>query len=324
MSIIGKSVDGNYALQRPRVEAEAAMPTQADIQPDDIKRIPTFRAAYSDRTALLMARLALRAYEAFDLDDRSFADFSKGLQSLGLSQCVGLIDRDAGTAGYVVAGDDIIVVVFRGTENHLDWRTNFRFRFVALQGGTRVHAGFFQAYLTIRDTLFTTVRKLVQTKARPIYLAGHSLGGALAMMATAELSNHDDRNLRDCIAACYTFGSPKAGDRSFDQFVKVPLYRVTNGIDIVPLVPPWLGYRQVGDTRYFGPPGAAPLRRAPRLLRQTLRSLRGLFEIIWSGRLVNVADHSMQAYVAKLTAWAETNIAQTQIRREQTADPEIS
>jgi triacylglycerol lipase len=32
------------------------------IEPDDIKSIPTYRAAYSDRTALLMARLSHRAY----------------------------------------------------------------------------------------------------------------------------------------------------------------------------------------------------------------------------------------------------------------------
>jgi hypothetical protein len=36
---------------------------------DDLKNIPTFRAAYSDRTALLMAKLAHRAYEVFDSDD---------------------------------------------------------------------------------------------------------------------------------------------------------------------------------------------------------------------------------------------------------------
>ncbi|MEX0591715.1 MAG: lipase family protein [Xanthobacteraceae bacterium] len=299
------------------------MATPDDIEPDDIKSIPTFRAAYSDRTALLMAKLSLRAYQAFDVDDKSFGDFSRGFEALGMRQCVGLIDRDAGTAGYVVAGDDLIAVVFRGTEDDLDWRTNFRFQFVELQGGARVHAGFFQAYLTIRDTLFTTVKQLAKKKPRPVYLAGHSLGGALAMMATAELSNHDDRELRDCIAACYTFGSPKVGDRSFDQFVKVPLYRVTNGVDIVPAVPPWFGYRQVGDTRYFGLAGIAPLRRAPRLLRQALRSLRALAGLIWSGRLRNVADHNMQVYVGKLAAWAEQNMAETQTRREQTADPEI-
>jgi hypothetical protein len=38
-----------------------------DFEPDDLRSIPTFRAAYSDRTALLMAKLAYRAYEKFDV-----------------------------------------------------------------------------------------------------------------------------------------------------------------------------------------------------------------------------------------------------------------
>jgi hypothetical protein len=296
-----------------------------DIEPDDIKSIPTFRAAYSDRTALLMAKLAKRAYEAFDRDDQSLADFRRGFESLGLKQCFGLVDRAAGTAGYIVAGDEMICVVFRGTEDELDWRTNFRMQFIVLQGGANVHAGFFQAYLGIREELFKSIKQLVSKDMppRPIYITGHSLGGALAMMAAAELSNHDDRDVRDRIAACYTFGTPKVGDRSFDQFVKVPLYRVTNGIDIVPAVPPWLGYRQVGDARYFGKSGNSPLRRAPRVFLQALRTLRSLISLIRYGQLRNIADHNMSVYVAKLAAWAEQSRIETQNRREQTADPEL-
>ncbi len=301
------------------------MATPDDIEPDDIANIPTFRAAYSDRTALLMAKLSKRAYDAFDLDKDSSQKFSKTFEALGFEPCIELIDPDSGTAGFIVFGKELICVVFRGTQDALDWRTNFRFQFVALQGGALAHAGFFQAYYSIRPVLFDTIKKLVANDypPRPIYITGHSLGGALAMMATAELSNHNEEAVRDRIAACYTFGAPKAGDRTFDQFVKVPLYRVTNGIDIVPAVPPWFGYRQVGDTRYFGLAGMAPFRRAPKLFRQIWRSAGGLFALIWSGSLRNIADHSMSTYVSKLHAWAEQNRVETQIRREQTADPEL-
>ena len=41
-------------------------------------------------------------------------------------------------------------------------------------------------------------------------------------------------------------------------------------------------------------------------------------------KLLNIADHDMKVYLAKLSAWAEKNIAQTQERRVETADPEIS
>jgi len=202
--------------------------------------------------------------------------------------------------------------------------TNVRAAWITLQGGTRVHTGFFQAYWPIRDRLFATVVSLLKKKPRPVYVTGHSLGGALALMATAELANHDEAFVRDSIAACYTFGCPRAGDSSFDQYVKVPLYRVTNGIDIVPAVPPaLLGYRHVGDSRHFGRPGQPPSRLSPTIFWKIRRTLWSLGASLRTFRFRNLADHAMPVYVGKLHAWAEANISETRARRAATADPEI-
>jgi hypothetical protein len=294
------------------------------FEPDDLKSIPTYRAAYSDRTALLMARLAHRAYRQFELDDNSLKLFSTEICKAGFLNCETLIDRDIGTAGYVVLGDELIVIAFRGTEDDLDWKTNMRLQLVSLQGGTRVHTGFFQAYWPIRDRMFEIVVPAIKAKPRPVYITGHSLGGALALMATAELANHDDAAVRDSIAACYTFGCPRAGDSSFDLYVKAPLYRITNGVDAVPEIPPAiLGYRHVGDTRYFGESGVSPTRRSPSILRKIGWTLSGLTELALRGRLRNIADHSMDVYVEKLAAWVAQNRKDEQLRRAATADPKI-
>jgi hypothetical protein len=61
------------------------MANESNIEPDDIKSIPTFRAAYSDRTALLMAKLAYRAYEKFDKDDDAFGAFQQDFTDLASS-----------------------------------------------------------------------------------------------------------------------------------------------------------------------------------------------------------------------------------------------
>jgi pimeloyl-ACP methyl ester carboxylesterase len=202
--------------------------------------------------------------------------------------------------------------------------TNVQAAWITLQGGTRVHTGFFQAYWPIRDRLFAAVVRLLKQKQRPVYITGHSLGGALALMATAELANHDEGYIRDSIAACYTFGCPRAGDSSFDQYVKVPLYRVTNGVDIVPAVPPAiLGYRHVGDSRYFGRRGQPPSRLSPNVLQKLWRTFWGLLTFVRTFKFQNIADHAMPVYVGKLQAWAEVNIKQTRERRATTADPEI-
>ena len=300
------------------------MANESNIEPDDIKSIPTFRAAYSDRTALLMAKLAYRAYEKFDKDDDAFGAFQQDFTRLGLVDCTGLVDSDVGTAGYVAAGPDLIVVAFRGTENLLDWWTNMNVAWVVLQGGVKVHTGFFQAYHPIRDALFAKIEQLLKAKPRPVYVTGHSLGGALAVMATAELANHSEAEVRDSIAACYTFGCPKAGDRSFDQYVRVPLYRVTNGVDLVPAVPPpFTGYKHVGDTRYFGKMGIPPLRRAPNIFQKLWRTAWGLRQFLRTRKILNIADHAMTVYIGKLDAWARANSIESLERRKATPDPKV-
>src|SRR4051812_4307198 len=114
-----------------------------EFQSDDLRNLPTFRAAYSDRTALLMGRLAHRAYDMFDKDDISLAKFQAMFGELGLKDFTPLVAADVGTAGFVAASTDIVVVVFRGTQDDLDWQTNVRASWIELQGGTRVHTGFF-------------------------------------------------------------------------------------------------------------------------------------------------------------------------------------
>ena len=294
-----------------------------DIEPDDLKNIPTFRAAYSDRTALLMARLSKRIYDPFN-DDKTFDAFQKVFTPLGLNVHERLIDEAAGTAGAVLASPDLIVIVFRGTENLLDWRTNMRIAWTVLQGGVRVHTGFFRAYRPIRKRLFDKVVALIAEKSRPVYITGHSLGGALAVMATAELANHDEAAVRDSLAACYTFGCPKAGDSSFDQFVKVPLYRITNGVDLVPAVPPvFTGYKHAGDTRYFGAVGISPIRRAPNIAYKVWFTWAGLLQLLRTRTLTNITDHAMNRYIEKLDAWIRAASASAHERRRRTADSKL-
>ena len=68
-----------------------------------------------------------------------------------------------------------------------------------------------------------------------IVVAGHSLGGALATLAAADLTIQGLSNVQ-----LYSFAAPRVGNRTFaDQFTaKVPVaFRVANSEDIVPTVP---------------------------------------------------------------------------------------
>ena len=124
---------------------------------------------------------------------------------------------------------NMMVLAFRGTEKKLkDWKTDLRVELKAVEGKRgRIHSGFQEAYSAVSGIIQGTIEKHDDA---PLFITGHSLGGALAVVAT--------RFLRaDNLAACYTFGSPRVGDRELSRVFKTPIYRVVNASDAVPRFP---------------------------------------------------------------------------------------
>ena len=103
-----------------------------------------------------------------------------------------LSDPGTDTQGFVAVrrvGDamDMGVVSFRGTENEQDWKTNLRcsltpadFPQAGARGPTgKVHQGFLDAFRSVRGQVD---RYLPCAEGLPIFITGHSLGGALATL----------------------------------------------------------------------------------------------------------------------------------------------
>lgn len=281
---------------------------------------PTFRAAYSDRTALLMAKLAMLSYERFELGP-SYLEILRTKLEIGGLQLVGVFSNK-GTQGFVCKTDALIGLVFRGTTDGLDWRTNVDTRRVIIKNHprhVRAHQGFLRAYLDAEPEILALISS---APALPIYIAGHSLGGALALVASAALPLEDSID-NDRMAAVYTFGSPRVGGGDFSQIIKAPHYRVCNPWDIVPAVPPvWLGFRHSGDTRYLARDDRVPSDSKPVLgglvsfgiLRSAYIRLRG------SNRTA-LAQHDIKRYIVKLEAimQARRDWQTMTVRRAETA-----
>ena len=243
--------------------------------------------AYSGHTAWVMAILSELAYMRFEVEDpRALlalpAELGKAVGRIPsdceLQEVEGLLatrdnkdcrllravlaaggfelvgplsDHGTDTQGFVAirrVGDemDMAVVSFRGTENERDWMTNLRYSltpvdFLQAEGRAptwKVHQGFLDAFRSVRGQVD---RYLPCAEGLPIFITGHSLGGALATLGAAHLSGRG-------LAACYTFGAPRVGDRGFASSLRIPVYRVVNPLDPVPLVPGrWRGYRDLGD-----------------------------------------------------------------------------
>ena len=131
----------------------------------------------------------------------------------------------------------VAALVFRGTDGPVDWGTNVKTRLVDWPRGGTVHAGFKEAL----DAVWQLVESALDGIAAPVFYAGHSLGGALAMLAAS---------LRPPLAV-YAFGAPRVGNAGFaETLAAVPVYRVVNRRDSVPSTPPHmpgLRYHHAGE-----------------------------------------------------------------------------
>lgn len=158
------------------------------------------------------------------------------------------------TQVYVGQNDDHIVAAFRGTEGPTtidglkDWFLTDAMNlliipegrlgtdYIAAGVGARFHKGFMTALADIWDPLEEAVKAEVTKKDRPLWLTGHSLGGALALLAAWRF----DRRFMS-VHQIYTYGAPMVGNavatESFDKAFPNKIYRFVNGADPVPKLP---------------------------------------------------------------------------------------
>lgn len=243
---------------------------------------PVVRAAYCARTAWMMAECARLAY-------KDLSALIEPLAEGGFTLC--RVFNKGGTQAFLARRDDMLVLSFRGTQlkEWEDVRTNLNVPLYPAKSG-RVASGYHEAYLQVA----TDVRDALDDYPNlPLYITGHSLGGALATVATFELAS-------ERITACYTFGSPKVGDDDFDRSLnRVPIYRVVNCADVVPRLPfAIFGYKHVGDVRYLTRDGK--LIRSPSAFALIARRV---WSLLW-GRGHLFRDHRKTEYARKLARLA--------------------
>lgn len=151
--------------------------------------------------------------------------------------------RGSTTQGFVARRGDIVIVAFRGTEpiNADDWLSNVNYhqRALAPLPGL-LHGGFAKdmGEQDIVKPMLDAFAELIAGEKTRLFVTGHSLGGALAVLAAALLHFRGGRR----IAGVFTYGQPRLGDlafsTAFDQALGGVTFRYVNDLDVVPHVPP--------------------------------------------------------------------------------------
>jgi hypothetical protein len=236
-----------------------------------------------------------------------------------------------------------VIVAFRGTRSLRNFVTDIRARRVPLFPGSEaeVHEGFQQALNGVYDDLLAGVEQLLRADedarqrvptgvadAPRLWITGHSLGGALAMLCAWRISNLQSE-ISNAPAGVYTFGEPRVGNAAFrdcyDARLKSCTFRVVNAADLVPHVP-WLcgRYRHCGHEVFYSRQNAQEAQKiiscASCASSRQFQLDRSLLTYALEDALAMVsefvrpteaeqwlADHHVSRYVALLNSrWGET------------------
>ncbi|MFK5950508.1 MAG: lipase family protein [Methylococcales bacterium] len=231
------------------------------------KDLPSYRKAYSDRTSWLMAFISELAYIRFNpiFKDSLKEHFIKQVSKLvankdikALNTLIEIVGYDAdeekkkleenvkflnlkliktfdnnGTQAILLENDTYIFLGFRGTEatSMKDIKSDVKATIKTCKTGGKIHSGFDEAFSQVAVEIQQFLNQ-DEFKDKPLFITGHSLGGALATVAAKKLTH------KGGIASCYTFGSPRVGNVDWATGIKTPIYRIVNAVDPVTMLPP--------------------------------------------------------------------------------------
>lgn len=255
------------------------------------------RLDYNSRNAWWLMELSRLVYRSSVADGSVRSDRPVLLQNAGLKETKVIANSAEGTHAAIISGPNFHALVFRGTGETTDWLTNLKFDYARWPHGKgKVHSGFKAAL----DVVWDEIAKAIAPLKGPLFITGHSLGGAIATLAGARIG-------RDGVQrATYAFGAPRVGDATFAENypANMRLYRVVNDNDAVTVVPPaWFGYKHVGQARTITEDGRLVIGKASDNILLTKRVLTAISALRESKDIPIpdcLTDHSPVNYVAWL------------------------
>ena len=254
---------------------------------------------FSLHNALALAQASALAYQS----EAAIKDFARSQWGMEQFKFIDVTDPKrlifsgkSDTQVFIAANQDVIIAAFRGTEpnNRSDWKTDFRFKKTDVflpnsDAVLKVHRGFWHA-LNITWSQFFETLQTFRTHNQPIWLTGHSLGGALASLAAFRLHYFTDFSFQ----GLYTFGQPRVGSWAFCNFVNYELreriFRFANNNDFVTFVPPFgFGYAHLGQLYYLTAKGS--------LIRNGFSLPGAVLDRIAGFRDFGKLDHDIATYI---------------------------
>jgi len=210
------------------------------------------------------------------------------------SQAIYISHAITDTQCYIFSNNSSLFVCFRGTSCLQDVKADLDISLLDINFGSstcKVHSGFYKQYISIADVLFKHI--LVNLHFNELIICGHSLGGALATLATLDLIH----KLPNCNIQCITFGSPRVGNIDFVNLYNEKIkksYRIVNHKDPIQYFPLHHLYNHVHSAICF--------KKKDIVIKHTIHSCIRICNLIKNVNWLNpIKYHRTQYYVNKLT-----------------------
>ena len=224
-----------------------------------------------------------------------------------------ICDGGTDTHALILNRGGYLILAFRGTASIRNWITDAEFERVTIISGvdgssSKVHKGFNAAWNAVLGKLFHALGDTANAHAcKPMFITGHSLGGALAQMAALALQRNGFP-----VAQIYTFGQPRVGNGDFKRRYEAALgdktFRVVYEEDIVarvPHLPAWHDpYRHAGTEVFLPAFGVGKLVIDPSIWFLLASDAWGIYRAFmvskFAGALDPILDHHIDNYVRGL------------------------
>lgn len=267
-----------------------------------MKNINPYKTKLDEGNAYWMARLSKEVYKRTSKKDLK-PNEEKILASIQKDdpKFLKITGYDNNSAqGMFVEHEDYLCMVFRGTDEALDWLDNINALPVNEIFGD-FHRGFWNSTEDVWGEMYGKYIWVNKKNRRPLFLTGHSLGGAMATVAASKLIHRDLP-----FTSVYTFGQPRAMNRDtariFNSEAKKRFYRFQNNNDIVSRVPARvMGYSHVGNCIYISE--EQTIYDEPGFWFRFLDVVDGAVSDFREKGFDGVKDHNMDDYLKFIEKW---------------------
>ncbi|MCL1036198.1 lipase family protein [Shewanella submarina] len=266
------------------------------------KKVSPYKTSIDSGNAYWMARLSKLAYINKSDEDNTPCETEilavlKGEDSKFI-RVKGYNNKSS--QGLLVEHEEYICMAFRGTDEPRDWLDNINaFSTKVLFGD--FHRGFWNALDDIWNSLKDDYDVLMRDSKRPLFITGHSLGGAMATIAAAKFIHEDIP-----FTSVYTFGQPRVMSREtsrvFNMECQSRFHRFHNNNDLVTRVPARLmGYSHVGSYLYITE--EKEIHAEPGFWFRFVDHVDGAVEALKEDGIDVIEDHDMSDYLDAVEKW---------------------